>query len=300
MSPGYTRCFVQTTNRQVYISFSSFLTMFKSYGILGVILIILVELNFILKIQPFALWYFPLIWLGYILTIDAMVYKLRRDSLLSNRPRQLLGMALISMLLWWVFEFINLNVQNWSYQGTSGMVKSNLMASLAFATVLPALFETTELFRTINLFKSAHLRHKYRITKRFVHSMMIAGLLCLIAPLILPAFAFPLVWLSFFLLLDPLNYLHSQPSIIGHLKDRKLAIPLTLITAGLLLGFLWEFWNYWAIPKWTYHIPYVGFFKIFEMPILGYLGYLPFSFELYSMYWFVRGLFINKEHLLAD
>jgi hypothetical protein len=130
--------------------------------------------------------------------------------------------------------------------------------------------------------------------------MMIAGVVCFIAPLILPRYTFPLVWLGFFLLLDPINYLHKQPSIIQHIKDRNLTIPLSLLLAGIILGFLWEFWNYWAIPKWTYDIPFLGFFKIFEMPLLGYVGYFPFSFELYSMYWFVRSLFIHKEHLLAE
>ena len=124
------------------------------------------------------------------------------------------------------------------------------------------------------------------------------GILSFILPIFFPKFAFPLVWISFFLVLDPLNYLHKQPSIIGHLKDKKLAIPLSLLLAGIILGFLWEFWNYWAIPKWTYDIPFVGFFKIFEMPILGYLGYFPFAFELYTMYWFIRSLFVHKEHML--
>ena len=31
-------------------------------------------------------------------------------------------------------------------------------------------------------------------------------------------------------------------------------------------GVLWEFWNYWALPEWTYTVPYVGHAKIFEMP----------------------------------
>lgn len=175
------------------------------------------------------------------------------------------------------------------------MIKSNLMASLAFATVLPALFETVELIRAVHLFDRVRLKRKHNISKTFLHILMALGVLCFIAPLILPTFAFPLVWLSFFFLLDPLNYLHKQPSIIGHLKDRKLTIPLALIVAGLVLGFLWEFWNYWAVPRWIYHIPYVGFFKIFEMPILGYLGYPPFALELYAMYWFIRSLLIKKE-----
>ena len=59
-------------------------------------------------------------------------------------------------------------------------------------------------------------------------------------------------------------------------------VPLALAFAALICGFFWEFWNYWAVPKWTYTVPYVGFFKIFEMPLLGYLGYLPFGLELYA------------------
>lgn len=282
--------------------------MFKKYGLLGILLIILVELNFFFKIQPFANIYFPIIWFGYILIIDALVYKLRKNSLLSNRLTYFIGMVIISSLIWWVFEFVNLRTGNWSYSGLNGFdttgfsssVVRNLFGTLAFSTVLPALFETVELIRALHLFDNKKLHKKFRISKLFLHSMIILGALCFIAPIVLPAFTFPLVWLSFFLILDPINYLHEQPSIIGHLKDRKLVIPLSLLLAGIVLGFLWEFWNYWAIPKWTYSIPFVGFFKIFEMPILGYFGYFPFSFELYAMYWFIRSLFVHKEHLLAD
>lgn len=276
--------------------------MFRKYGLIGILLIVFVEINFFLKIQPFANWYFPIIWLGYILTIDALVYKLRKDSLISNHFYQFLGMVIISMLLWWVFEFINLPVRNWSYSAgveSLGTLKT-LFGSLSFATVLPAFFETVELIRAIHFFDKKKLHKKHRITKRFLHTMIIIGVACFILPVILPKFAFPLIWLSFFFILDPINYLHKQPSIIGHLKDRRLAIPLSLLLAGIIIGFLWEFWNYWALPKWSYSVPFVGFFKIFEMPVLGYLGYFPFAFELYAMYWFVRSLFVHKEHLLAD
>ncbi len=100
-------------------------------------------------------------------------------------------------------------------------------------------------------------------------------------------------------MLDPVNYMHKQPSIIGHLKGRKLVIPLSLLLAGIVCGVLWEFWNYWAVNKWYYNIPFLGFFKIFEMPILGYLGYFPFALSLYAMYFFVVGLFKKKEPLLV-
>ena len=275
--------------------------MFRKYGFIGILLIVLVQINFFLKIQPFANWYFPIVWFGYILIIDAIVYKLRKNSLISNRFYQFLGMIIISMVLWWIFEFVNLPVKNWGYTGLQGLnTKINLFASLSFSTVLPALFETVELIRSIHLFDKKKLKKKHNITKTFLHTMILIGVFCFVAPIVLPRFAFPLIWLSFFFILDPINYLHGQPSIIRHLKDKKLAIPLSLLLAGIILGFFWEFWNYWAIPKWTYDIPFVGFFKIFEMPILGYLGYFPFSFELYAMYWFIRSLFFHKEHLLAE
>jgi hypothetical protein len=275
--------------------------MFRKYGLFGILLIILVEINFFLKIEPLASWYFPLVWFGYILTIDALVYKLRKKSLISGRFYHFLGMVIISALFWWIFEFINIPLQNWSYFGVEGLGElKDLFGTLSFATVLPAFFETVELIRSFSLFRKVKLRKKYKITKRFLHVIILLGILCFFAPLIAPKFAFPLVWLSFFFILDPINYLHRQPSVIGHLEDKKLEIPLSLLLAGIILGFFWEFWNFWAVPKWTYDIPFVGFFKVFEMPVLGYLGYFPFAFELYAMYWFVRSLLIQKEHLLAE
>jgi len=275
--------------------------MFKKYGVIGIGLIIFAELNFFLKIQPFANWYFPIIWLGYILTIDAIVYSIKGKSLISNKIYYFLGLLILSALFWWIFEFLNIFIINWVYSGIGGLGNlKNIFASVSFATVLPALFETTELIRAIHLFDKMKLKKKHKITKTFLYIMIGLGAACFILPAVFPKFAFPLVWLSFFLILDPINYINNQPSIIGHLKNRKLAVPLSLLLAGIILGFFWEFWNYWAIPKWTYNVPFLGFFKIFEMPILGYFGYFPFAFELYSMYWFVRSLFVQKEKLLSD
>lgn len=270
--------------------------MFKKYGIAGIILIILAEINFFLKIEPFASWYFPIIWFGYILVIDALVYKIKGRSLINNKILTFISLFILSAFFWYIFELINISVQNWSYIGTvGGGIKSTIFIFLSFATVLPALFETVELIKSIHIFDKVKLKKKFKITKKFLYIMISLGIICFFLPLILPEFAFPLVWLSFFLILDPINYLNKQPSIIRHLKNKKLTIPLSLLLAGIILGIFWEFWNYWAIHKWTYDIAFVGFFKIFEMPILGYLGYFPFAFELYAMYWFIRSLFIKGE-----
>ena len=276
--------------------------MIRLYGVIGIILIILVEINFFLKIEPFASWYFPIVWIGYILVIDAMVYKIKKKSLLMNKPKYFIGLFILSAFFWYMFELINIFINNWNYVGVENFSSEgvkNIFKYISFATVLPAFFETAELILSIHIFDKIKFKKKHTIKKSFLYSMFVIGILCFFLPIFLPKFTFPLVWLSFFFILDPINYMNKQPSIIQHLKDRKLTIPLSLLAAGIIMGFLWEFWNYYAVVKWTYNIPFVGFFKIFEMPILGYLGYFPFAFELYSMYWFTRSLFVQKEKVLV-
>ncbi len=268
--------------------------MLKWHGILGLILIALVEINFALKIEPFASWYFPIVWFGYILFVDALVYGLSKKSLIKNRPKEFAALIFLSAVLWWVFEFLNGSLGNWSY---ANVVEpewlGNIFGTISFSTVLPAVFETFYLLRAVHFFDHAKLRRSHKITKHELSLMFLLGMFCLVAPILQPTYFFPLVWLSFFFLLDPINYIEGRPSIISHIKDRRLAIPLSLFAAGIICGILWEFWNFWAVPKWHYSIPFVGFFKVFEMPVLGYLGYGPFAWELYAMYNFAKG-FVKK------
>jgi hypothetical protein len=40
-------------------------------------------------------------------------------------------------------------------------------------------------------------------------------------------------------------------------------------------------WNIYSLPKWSYSIPYLEYLHIFEMPLAGFGGYIPFGFEVY-------------------
>ena len=52
------------------------------------------------------------------------------------------------------------------------------------------------------------------------------------------------------------------------------------------------------MPKWFYTVPFVGFAKIFEMPLLGYGGYWPFAWELYALYHLFWGVLQRPAILL--
>ena len=276
--------------------------MFRWYGLLGTFMIALGEVSLIFNLHiPIST--FQLIWFGYILLIDALVYKLRKHSLLHNDRLQFLFLMILSAGVWWIFELANVYLGNWSYVFGGKTLNifepaAALRFTIAFSTILPAFFETYELFKSLHLFSHTHLQKKHKITKMFLFMMVGFGVFSLLAPIIMPDVFFPLIWFSFFFLLDPINYLHGVPSIIKHLEDKDMQTPVLLMLTTVTLGFLWEFWNYWSNLKWIYHVPRVGFLKVFEMPVLGYLGYLPFGLSLYSMYYFVYSLFKHKGHLL--
>uniref|UniRef100_UPI0030EBE9AF hypothetical protein n=1 Tax=Rhodohalobacter sp. 8-1 TaxID=3131972 RepID=UPI0030EBE9AF len=64
------------------------------------------------------------------------------------------------------------------------------------------------------------------------------------------------------------------------LKDSSngdLTLVWSSAMAALYCGFFWEMWNFYSEAKWIYNVPWVERFYLFEMPLLGYAGYLPFG-----------------------
>jgi hypothetical protein len=84
-----------------------------------------------------------------------------------------------------------------------------------------------------------------------------------------------------------LNYLFGGRSLLRDLEKGKPGKIYLLLMAGLICGFLWELWNFWALAKWVYTVPFFERMKGFEMPFLGFLGFPPFAIESYVMYNFV-------------
>jgi len=244
-------------------------------------------------------WFTPIVWTGYILFVDGLLYKIRGRSLLMNDRLELLVLAIISIGGWWLCEFYNAP-RFWNSDWELWWHYHNLEPNLwvrrigydwAFATIFPLQFLTAEVFR-LTIFKRFANGRVVNIKKRpLLILLALIGAAAVVWPLIYPSVWFaPVIWLSFILLLDPLNALRGWPSITGDLARGDWRRLCSLLLAGLVCGFLWEFFNYWALSKWTYTVPYFGDIKIFEMPVLGYLGFPPFAIECWAMYIFVRSL----------
>ena len=240
-------------------------------------------------LNEFAFW--PL-WVGYILAVDGLVFSLSGTSLLARSRRAFLGLFLASAPLWWAFEWINEFTQNWHYLGAERYSPFwyFVVASWHFTVVVPAVLETAELVLASLRLDRFRRRSRLRITARLLIGSLLFGAASLLAMMLWPRYAFPLTWTSLFFILDPINYRMGRPSLFGWLESGDWRPMLALSAAGLICGWFWEMWNVFAWPKWYYTVPFVGAYKIFEMPILGYSGYLPFALEVYAGYHFLASL----------
>jgi len=238
--------------------------------------------------------FFPL-WLGYCLVIDALVFLRTGTSLLSRGRKRFAGLFLASAPLWWLFELANSRLQNWHYNGAESftVLQFWLWATLNFTIVVPAVFESAELFRSF--VKGPVRGPRIRPTRLSTITFFLLGWGMLALMIAWPRIFFPFVWFSLYFILEPLNFWLGNRSLIEWAKTGDWQPVVTLWMGVLLTAFFWEMWNYLSFPKWVYSVAWGGWPHVFEMPLLGYGGYLPFSLEIFAMYHFVIGFFGNKK-----
>jgi hypothetical protein len=275
---------------------------FPGYGFFGLALCLASWAASWLRIDPFYRYSFFPLWFGFILFIDALVVARHNTSLLQRMRWRYPWLFLISSLFWWFFEILNQSVQNWHYVVDQPYtpIAYFLLASLSFSTVLPAVMGIAELLWTYKPLRPLLPASETgpRLSVPLFITLEAIGVASFILPWLFPKYCFALIWLCVAFLLDPLNNFFGRKSAVAHilLGDwRFIFLPL----AGLVCGFFWEMWNFFALPKWEYTVPFIGFWKIFEMPLLGYTGYLPFALEIFAFYQFALLILKQKEDYLV-
>ncbi|RMG30332.1 MAG: hypothetical protein D6721_04120 [Gammaproteobacteria bacterium] len=234
-------------------------------------------------------WFAPLqahtftpLWLSYIVLVNALAWYHTGSSLLTHRTGYFLALFPASALFWWYFEYLNRFVGNWRYLGIEsfGPWRYSLHATLAFATVLPAVMSTREWLAGWTWLGQGGCRPRLRV--RHPRPLAALGLGVSAAGLFgvgrWPEVFYPLVWVAPLLVILSLQGLQGQPTLLDRHADPWRLVALSML-AALVCGVLWEMWNDYSLAKWVYRLPYVGRFRIFEMPLLGYTGYLPFGIE---------------------
>jgi hypothetical protein len=227
---------------------------------------------------------FTPLWVGYILLANGWTLHRTGHCMITDRPRFLFALFPASAVVWWCFEYLNRFVQNWYYVGPHALSACEylLQATVPFSTVLPAVLSTMEVLASEPAFARG-LDRLPRIVwatkKRAGWGVLLLAGAGLAGIGIWPDRLFPLVWVAPLLLITAVQILAGEDTIFSPLwKGDGRSLWLAAV-AALLCGLCWEMWNYKSLVHWEYAIPSVQAFKLFEMPLLGYAGYLPFGLE---------------------
>jgi len=243
--------------------------------------------------------FFPL-WLGFIVAVNACTTSRTGGCLLTRAPRLWLTLFGASAVFWWIFEWLNRFVRNWHYLGVAdfGPIAYAAHASLCFSTVLPAVSAVAELLGTYPRWTdtiAAGPAWAWFGSRGTALVLVSGGACALLLTGAFPPWFYPALWaapLALFLGESVLSGRGGLPQEIARGDWRRAA---TWMVAGLICGFFWELWNWRSVAKWIYTVPSVERWQVFEMPLLGYAGYLPFGLECLLVIESLRTLDLEKR-----
>jgi hypothetical protein len=245
--------------------------------------------------QPFYIW----AWWSYITILDGFSLRRRGHSLLTRRPRLVPVVCLWSVTFWFFFELLNLRFQNWYYVGvfrvtTLGeLAGSALFTVLAFSTVFLGIFETCEALAAAGLWRGWRGRPG-RLPAWASWAVQALGLAMAAAAVLFPRYLAPLIWGSFTFIVDPWNYRRGARSILADLEARNWGLFARVFAGGLACGLVWESLNFFAPQKWIYTVRGLEELKLFEMPLLGFLGFPALAFDCLAAFALLSSWFLGN------
>lgn len=224
---------------------------------------------------------FTPLWLGYVAVVNALALRHRGSCLLSH-PR-FVALTAVSAVFWWVFEYLNRFVESWAYHGVDLASPIDLVwyAVLPFATVLPAVASTQHLLAGHAWLEPFERWHPVALRRPRVWAAIAIAVAVVSLALLSPgaSYLFPFLWVAPLAAAVAALTLAGRDHCLSDLRRGDWRLVLSYGTAAVITGFFWEMWNYQSWPRWTYRVPFVGGIHIFEMPLLGYFGYVPFGLE---------------------
>ncbi len=236
-------------------------------------------------VEPFATWLYHFAWYPTIALMAALIARREgRDPLTAN-PLHALSLFAWSAVFWFFFELLNWRLADWYYVNVpAGRLARWAGITLAFATVLPAIFLAARTLETWGWVRSVRTV-PMRVTSLGLRLTSLAGVVFLILPLVWPRWFFPLVWGATTLLAEPALYRRAPRwSLLADLERGDAGRIVRLLAGGAVVGLLWELFNSIARSRWIYTVPGLEDLKLFEMPLLGFLGFPVFALECWSVF----------------
>jgi hypothetical protein len=226
--------------------------------------------------------FFPL-WMSYIVVVNAVTWRRTGRCMMTHDTAYFLILFPFSAAFWWLFEVLNRFVQNWYYSGADyGPATYFALATVSFSTVLPAVLGTRDCLLSTRWLGGGFTGLPGWAPPRprmWLAAVLLMTLGSLAGIGIWPDRLFPFLWVSPLLLTVCLRQWMGKPHPLTPIACGEWRPVVAAAAAALVCGWFWEMWNLFSLAKWIYSVPYVQAAHIFEMPLPGYAGYLPFGLE---------------------
>ena len=241
------------------------------------------------------------IWAGFILVMNALCVRRSGHSPMTDHPWAYAATFPASSLFWWFFEYLNRYVWNWYYLGIAELsaVEYTVYATVCFASVLPAVCAVAAWLHTFRAFSDDVYSGMACVNLRrpgwcaFLFVLAATGLTGIV---FFPDFAYPLIWISPLTVFILVQFLLGERSVLDLVARGNWSVFFRFGLASLICGLCWETWNFYAYAKWVYAVPWVHRFQLWEMPLVGFAGYLPFGVECAAVTaWILPALVENGE-----
>jgi hypothetical protein len=148
---------------------------------------------------------------------------------------------------------------------------------------MPAVLGTAEWVRSLDWTDRFTEGPTLRPTWGLLGAFVGIGVVMLALVLIWPTYFYPFTWGWAFFLTVHLNHRPGRHTLLDDTAEGNWRSVIALAVGALICGFFWELWNMYAYPKWIYDALSVNFWHIFEMHLIGFIGYLPFALELHAL-----------------
>ena len=251
------------------------------------------------EIPPVPTWFYVLAWYPTLVILDEVVVMLGGESLLA-RPRELVVMLWWSAVIWFLFEAINFRLQDWYYVFLpASRLERWLGITVSLATVVPAVLLPERLLDRLGVWRDLRFR-SFTLEPRHLEIAGWVGWGLLAAVLVFPRYLYPLTWGAVWLIAEPLLYRRDpEHALFADIARGSWGRIARLMAAGLFAGVVWESFNAMARGRWIYTVPFLEHLKIFEMPLIGFLGFPFFALEVWSLYHLLAP-YTTRRTLLAS
>ncbi len=239
----------------------------------------------LLGVEPVPTWFYVFAWYPTLCLFDAIACRLdRRGHLLADLPLAL-SLFAWSAPIWLFFEAVNFRLRNWYYIYLPQPLGERWAGILlSFTTVVPAVVLAERLVGATGVGRGWRPR-PIALGVGNVERLTRIGWIGLALVLVFPQWLYPLTWGAMLLVGDPIVYRRRPDlSLIADLERGEWGRVARLMLGGLLIGGIWEGYNFVARAKWIYTVPLLEHLKLFEMPPLGFVGFPFFALEAWVMY----------------